>query len=276
MMNILEKIVAHKWDEINELKALYPLKLLERSIYFSSPTVSLSKYLKREDKSGIIAEFKRQSPSRGVINAYAGVEDTSIGYMRAGASALSVLTDTHFFGGSNSDLKTARKFNFCPILRKEFIIDEYQIYEARSIGADAVLLIAEILKPDEVKKLARLAKSLDLEVVCEVHSGNQLEKITDDVDLIGVNNRNLDTFEVDINTSFELLRHIPDGKMKISESGISRPETVFELKKAGFNGFLIGENFMQSPHPGKACARFIKEIRKIESFQNINQINNAG
>ncbi|HHL57901.1 MAG TPA: indole-3-glycerol-phosphate synthase, partial [Bacteroidetes bacterium] len=158
-MNILDEIVAYKRKEINERKELYPVKLLEKSVYFSSPTVSLKKYLSREDKCGIIAEFKRQSPSKGNINLYADVEEISIGYMRAGASALSVLTDTHFFGGSNDDLKTARKFNFCPILRKEFIIDEYQLYEARSIGADAILLIAEVLSEREVNYLSGIAKA---------------------------------------------------------------------------------------------------------------------
>ena len=164
-MNILDQIVAYKKQEVAERKELYPIKLLENSLYFSSPTVSLKKYLAREDKSGIIAEFKRKSPSKGIINAYADVEETSIGYMRAGASALSVLTDSHFFGGSGEDLKTARKFNFCPILRKDFTIDAYQVYEARSMGADAILLIAEILSEKEVKQLAELAKSLEMEVV---------------------------------------------------------------------------------------------------------------
>lgn len=271
-MNILDKIVAHKRKEVDERKELYPLKLLERSIYFSSPTISLKKYLSREDKSGIIAEFKRQSPSKGVINAYANVEETSIAYMQAGASALSVLTDSHFFGGSNEDLKTARKFNYCPVLRKEFVIDEYQVYEARSIGADAILLIAEILDAKTLDKLAKTAKALGLEVLCEVHAKAQLDKVSDAVDLVGVNNRNLDTFEVDINTSFELLQHIPADKMKVSESGINNPEVVFQLKKAGFNGFLIGEYFMHSAHPGKKCKKFIDEIKEIESAYKLNKV----
>lgn len=270
-MNILDQIVAYKKQEIAERKELYPIKLLEKSLYYSSPTVSLKKYLSRKDKSGIIAEFKRRSPSKGIINAYASVEEVSIGYMRAGASALSVLTDTQFFGGSSEDLKTARKFNFCPILRKEFIINEYQIYEARSIGADAILLIAEILQEKEVKQLAELAKSLDLEVLMEVHSKDQLQKATDAVNIIGVNNRNLETFEVDINTSYDLLRYIPNDIFKISESGISNPEVVFRLKEAGFNGFLIGELFMKSSHPGKKCLKFINEVNQLVDCQPINQ-----
>jgi indole-3-glycerol phosphate synthase len=157
-MNTLQKIIQHKKQEVQEKKELYPIKLLEKSIFFKPTTVSLKKYLLRDDKSGIIAEFKRKSPSKGNINAYANVEHVSISYMQAGASALSVLTDSTFFGGNNKDLETARKFNFCPILRKEFIIDEYQIFESRSIGADAILLIAEILTKEEVQRFSQIAK----------------------------------------------------------------------------------------------------------------------
>lgn len=271
-MNILDEIIAYKRKEVNERKELYPVKLLEKSVYFSSPTVSLRKYLAREDKCGIIAEFKRRSPSKGNIKLYADVEEISIGYMRAGASALSVLTDNHFFGGSNNDLKTARKFNFCPILRKEFIIDEYQLYEARSIGADVVLLIAEVLTKEEVKFLSRLAHALDLEVLLEVHSKKQLDKLSDAVDIVGVNNRNLNTFQVDVQASYDLLQHIPSGMFKISESGINSPETVFELKKAGFNGFLIGEHFMASARPARKCARFIDELKKMEQLNTLNKV----
>ena len=269
-MNILNQIVAYKKQEVAEKKELYPVKLLERSIYYSSPTVSLKKYLTRDDKNGIIAEFKRRSPSKGVINAYADVEETSIGYMRAGASALSVLTDHQFFGGSNEDLMTARKFNFCPILRKEFIIDEYQLYEARSIGADAILLIAEILNEKEVRILAEKAKLLGLEVLMEVHSRSQLDKLNEWVDILGVNNRNLETFEVNTRTSFNMLHHIPAGLLKISESGISHPETVFQLKEAGFNGFLMGEHFMKTSHPGKTCLKFIEELKTLVNNRYVN------
>src|SRR5688500_15119050 len=152
-MNILDQIIAHKRKEVSDRKSLYPVKLLEQSIFFSSPTVSLKKYVQRKDKTGIIAEFKRKSPSKGIINAHASVERTTIGYMQAGASALSVLTDKQFFGGSNEDLVVVRKFNFCPIIRKDFTIDEYQIVEAKSIGADAILLIAAVLDPERSKAL---------------------------------------------------------------------------------------------------------------------------
>jgi indole-3-glycerol phosphate synthase len=259
-MNILDKITQHKRTEVATRKELYPTKLLEKSIYFETPVVSLRKYLLREDKSGIIAEFKRHSPSKGDINPYAKVEEVSIGYMQAGASALSVLTDEKFFKGKNADLTEARKFNFCPILRKDFVVDEYQIIEAKSIGADAILLIAECLDKQEVARLAKFAKSLGLEVLMEVHSLRQLDKITPDLDVIGVNNRNLETFEVSINTSLELFDAIPNEFVRISESGISNVENILTLKAAGYQGFLIGEHFMQDAQPHKRAQEFIREI----------------
>ncbi|HHG83969.1 MAG TPA: indole-3-glycerol phosphate synthase TrpC, partial [Bacteroidetes bacterium] len=238
-MNILQKIVAHKRKEVAEHKELYPLRLLERSIYFDTPTVSLQKYLTRQDKAGVIAEFKRRSPSKGDIQPYAQVEKVSIGYMQAGASALSILTDSHFFGGKNEDLRTARQFNFCPILRKDFIIDEYQLVEARSIGADVILLIAEVLEKDELKRLAAFAHTLGLEVLMELHSAAQLPKINEHIDIVGINNRNLNDFTVDIQTSLELAKQLPQDMIRISESGIRKPAEAALLKKNGFHGFLI-------------------------------------
>jgi indole-3-glycerol phosphate synthase len=262
-MNILSQIVAHKQREVADRKSLYPLKLLEKSIFFPSKTVSLKHYIMRSDKVGVIAEFKRKSPSKGNINPYVSVERTSIGYMQAGASALSILTDAFYFGGSNEDLTIARKFNFCPILRKEFIIDEYQILEAKSIGADAILLIAAILDKDAIKALTAFAHALQLEVLLEVHSEEELRKVEGiEVDLIGVNNRNLDTFEVDINISKELASKIPDTIVKVSESGIDSTDTIMDLKGHGFQGFLIGQTFMQHASPEKACREFIQEIKK--------------
>ncbi|MCG8327976.1 MAG: indole-3-glycerol phosphate synthase TrpC [Chitinophagales bacterium] len=265
-MNILEKIISHKQKEVAERKSLYPVKLLEQSIYFNTPVVSLSKYLRREDKSGVIAEFKRRSPSKGSINAHASVERVSIGYMQAGASALSVLTDKTFFGGSNEDLKEARKFNFCPILRKEFIIDEYQLIEARSIGADAILLIAECLEKNQLAQLAKTAKGLGLEVLMEIHSEAQLDKLTEDIDAVGVNNRNLEDFSVSVATSLSLVNKLPDSVVKISESGLNDPNAIVELRQAGFDGFLIGEHFMKHASPGKACQEFIQHIQSIEDL----------
>lgn len=264
-MDILEKIITHKAKEVADRKALYPRKLLEQSIYFEGKPVSLKKYLTREDKSGIIAEFKRQSPSKGVINAHAKVEKTTIGYMQAGASALSVLTDKEFFGGSSEDLEIARKYNFCPVLRKDFIIDEYQIIEAKSMGADAILLIAACLNQQRLKELAAFAKSFGLEVLMEVHDQEELsENLNEYLDVVGVNNRNLKTFEVNVETSKVLGELIPSDFVKISESGISNPETIVDLKSHGFQGFLIGETFMRSARPDLAARDFIEQLKKLD------------
>jgi indole-3-glycerol phosphate synthase len=265
-MNILDKIIAHKEKEVAERKSLYPTKLLEKSIYFPSQTVSLKKYLHRDDKVGIIAEIKRKSPSKGMIHEFVSIEQTSISYMQGGASALSILTDTEFFGGKNEDLTTARKFNFCPILRKDFTIDEYQIVEAKSIGADAILLIAAALTPERLKELARFAKSLGLEVLMEVHNGEELSNhLNEHLDVIGVNNRDLKTFNVSIETSLGLVDAIPKQFVKISESGISNPETVVKLKDHGFQGFLMGEHFMSHSRPGAACGDFIQRVKKFQA-----------
>jgi indole-3-glycerol phosphate synthase len=263
-MDILKEIIAHKQQEVEERKSLFPTKLLEQSLYFEGKSVSLKKYLLREDKTGIIAEFKRQSPSKGMINEHAKVEKTTIGYMQAGASALSVLTDKKFFGGSSDDLKIARQFNFCPVLRKDFVIDEYQITEAKSIGADAILLIAAALEPSKLKELAAFAKSLDLEVLMEVHNQEELEQnLNQHLDVVGVNNRNLKTFEVSIETSKSLASLIPDDFVKISESGISDPASIVELREHGFKGFLIGETFMKTARPELAAADFIDKVNRL-------------
>lgn len=264
-MNILEEIVAHKRQEVQEKKDLFPVRLLEKSIFYETPAASLRKYIRRADKSGVIAEIKRKSPSKGIINANVSIERTSIGYMQAGASALSVLTDTKFFGGKNEDLTTARKFNFCPILRKDFIIDEYQIIEAKSIGADAILLIAAVLTPEEIKRLGQFAHSLGMEVLLEVHNEAELTRsINEHVDLLGVNNRDLTSFKVDLNTSVTLASKIPSEFVKVSESGIHEPEDIVELKKHGFEGFLMGEKFMKNGRPEKSAERFIEKLSEID------------
>ncbi|GAA4299143.1 indole-3-glycerol phosphate synthase TrpC [Nibribacter koreensis] len=271
MSNILDQIVLHKRQEVADRKSLVPVKLLENSIYFPSQPISLRKYLQRPDLSGIIAEYKRKSPSLGTINAYAPVERTSIGYMQAGASALSVLTDTQFFGGKNEDLTTARKFNLCPILRKDFVIDEYQILEAKSIGADAILLIAAILTKEEVERLGQFAHSLGLEVLLEVHDRQELENnLTPHVDLIGVNNRNLKDFSVSIETSKELASLIPNDFVKVTESGLSKAENLVELRQYGYEGFLIGEAFMRTSRPEKACLTLVEEVKKLSAQQLVS------
>jgi indole-3-glycerol phosphate synthase len=258
-MDILTEIIAHKRREVESRKTLYPIALLEQSRYYAGKPVSLRAYLRRPDKSGIIAEIKRMSPSKGMINKHLSVERTSIGYMQAGASALSVLTDSTYFGGSSRDLETARAFNFCPILRKDFIVDAYQVVEAKSIGADAILLIAACLSAKEIDALGGLAHSLGMEVLCEVHSADELPKaLSKSVDLVGVNNRDLKTFKTDVATSLELSSKIPADFLKVSESGIESPDTVRQLKKEGFEGFLIGEHFMRHARPEEAARDFIK------------------
>jgi len=263
-MNILDKIIEQKHKEVAERKSLYPVKLLEQSIFFSSPTVSLKKYVQRKDKSGIIAEIKRKSPSKGIINASVSIERTSIGYMQAGASALSILTDKDFFGGSSDDLTMARKFNFCPILRKDFIVDEYQIVEAKSIGADAILLIAAALSTKRLNELALFAKSLSLEILMEVHTEEELTSNREaEVDLVGVNNRDLKTFDVSLDISKRLAPLLPKGKVFVSESGIDSPAAIIELRKYGYEGFLMGQNFMQHNRPEQAAKDFINQLNKI-------------
>lgn len=268
-MNILDKILAHKEQEVAEQKSLVPTKLLEKSIFFENQVVSMKKYVTDPEKTGIIAEFKRRSPSKGQINVSAEIEKTTIGYMQAGASALSILTDSKFFGGSNSDLTLARKYNFCPVLRKDFVIDEYQIIEAKSIGADCILLIAAALSPGRLKELAKIAHQLGLEVLMEVHDEEELDRsLNEYLDLVGINNRSLKTFEVSLDTSFKLIDKIPTQFVKISESGISVAKTLVELKEAGFDGFLIGENFMKSSSPHQAAYNFMNEFKTLASAQH--------
>lgn len=260
-MNILDKIVARKKEEVASAKAKTSLKELELFPAFSRATYSLKTFLTDPNKSGIIAEFKRKSPSKGVINDKVTVEEVTTGYAQAGASALSVLTDHDFFMGHEDDLIAARKINEIPILRKDFMVDEYQIIEAKAIGADIVLLIAACLTPDELLNFAKLAKSLGLSTLLEVHNREELDKsLNAYIDVVGVNNRNLKDFTVSIETSLALSEIIPSEFLKVSESAISNPETIKILKKAGFNGFLIGENFMRTANPGLAMAEFVKQI----------------
>ncbi len=264
-MNILDKIIAYKYKEVERAKAAVSVKILESSKRFEQPTTSLKTALINPKKSGIIAEIKRKSPSKGIINPNVSLENISQGYVQAGVSGMSVLTDTEFFGGSFEDFETVRSLNSCPILRKDFIVDEYQILQAKSMGADVILLIAAALKPKEIKSLAAFANSLGLEVLMEVHNEKELiENLHENIDMIGVNNRNLKTFEVSIETSIQLAALIPDNYVKVSESGISQPESIVELKKYGFEGFLIGETFMKTAAPEVACAAFSDKLNLLE------------
>ncbi|MGY6562457.1 MAG: indole-3-glycerol phosphate synthase TrpC [Luteibaculaceae bacterium] len=267
-MSILETIKAHKLNEVAERKALYPAKLLEKSVFFETPCVSLTKYLSHPSRKGIIAEFKRKSPSKGFINRYANPQEVGLGYMQAGASAISVLTDSHFFGAKPEDILTIRKFNYCPILRKDFMLDEYQILEAKSMGADAILLIAKMIDAETAKALATLAKSLSLEVFVEFHTQEEIEQYTAAnvlMDVVGINNRNLNTFQVDIEHSIALANFLPTSVLKVAESGLEKAETILTLKENGFTGFLIGEYFMRNANPALACRKLIKELEILET-----------
>jgi indole-3-glycerol phosphate synthase len=259
-MTILETIVEHKKKEVASCKELIPVAELEKSPYFDRKSLSLKDFILDPLHTGIIAEFKRQSPSKGIINSIASVAEVTSGYAQHGASALSVLTDFNFFGGSADDLLKARKVNHIPILRKEFIIDEYQILEAKALGADAILLIAAILDPSTCLTFARKAHTLGLQVLLEIHDETELDWLNDSLDLIGVNNRNLNTFEVDLSTSANLANRIPNSLIKISESGISSAEDIQYLKEHGFNGFLIGESFMKTADPVVAFGRFVDSL----------------
>lgn len=258
-LNILDRIVADKRREVASKKNVMALSFLKASPMMHRKTISLSESIK--NGSGIIAEFKRRSPSKQVINHKDSIIDVVEGYAKSGVSGISVLADTKYFGGSLDDLLQARDHVEVPLLRKEFIIDEYQIYEAKAFGADAILLIAAILKPEEIYSFSQLANKLGLEVLLEIH--NKEELIKSDlayVDMVGVNNRNLKTFEVSLETSKLLSTEIPDDKVKISESGISSIKAIKELKKYGFKGFLIGENFMNTEDPGGEAIEFIKTL----------------
>ena len=260
-MNILEKIIEHKKEEIARNKNFVSLHQLQQQENFNRQVISLKKVLLDETKTGIIAEFKRRSPSKGIINDQADVLDVTTAYTKHGASGLSVLTDTEFFGGAADDLLKARVNNI-PILRKDFMIDEYQLAEARAMGADVILLIAACLTPHRVQELAFFAKSLQLEVLLEIHNETELQHICDEVDLVGVNNRDLKTFSVDINRSVELSKQIPADKIKIAESGIDKAETINIFKQAGFKGFLMGEHFMKFENPGEAFEQFVKKLKQ--------------
>lgn len=259
-MNILDKIVADKRKEVDFKKSIVPESQLEHSVLFERETFSLSQRLQNSN-SGIIAEHKRRSPSKSVINHGLNVFDVARGYEDAGVCGMSVLTDGKYFGGSLDDLLVARSSCQLPLLRKEFIIDSYQILEAKAYGADVILLIAAILSKDEIKLFSKLAKDLHLEVLLEVHNEEELHKsIMPSLDLIGVNNRNLKTFEVSLDISKQLSALIPNDFVKVSESGISNTDAIKALQPYGYKGFLIGENFMKTDNAGKSASAFINEL----------------
>lgn len=260
-MNILDKIIEAKKIEIAHQKSQVKMSLLKKIPDFSLECISLKANLLKAEASGIIAEFKPKSPSKGDINLTAKVEDVTKAYADAGASGLSVLTEKNYFGGCQANLIKAREINpETPILRKDFMIDPYQLVEAKAYGADVILLIAACLTKRKALSLAKKAKDLGMEVLMEVHNEKELEKLNDFVDMVGVNNRNLKTFEVSIETSLQLAKLIPDRFVKISESGLTGPKEIQILRENGFKGFLIGETFMKTANPGKACKDFIEGL----------------
>lgn len=260
-MTILDKIIQQKFEEVAAAKSKVSEGALKDSPNYSRTCYSLKDHLLGHQLSGIIAEFKRASPSKGTINDKVKVKDVVAAYTDAGASAISVLTDSNFFSGSLEDLVIARHSTNRPILRKDFVIDEYQITEAKSWGADIILLIAASLDPAQVRDLSAYAKNIGLNVLLEVHTLAEIENnCWTSIDAIGVNNRNLHTFEVDISHSIRLAAAIPSDYLKIAESGLTNPETVKELREAGFQGFLMGEHFMKSRNPGAALQEFVSQI----------------
>ncbi len=262
MKNILDKIIETKRIEVANLKEVAPESTLKEGKYFSRTCHSMKERLLQANGTGIIAEFKQKSPSKGEINYAVKVEEITRAYSEAGAVGLSVLTDYEYFGGSVINLLKARDANpDTPILRKDFMIDPYQITEAKAFGADVILLIAACLHKEEVNQMAAYAKELGLEVLLEVHDESELDKISPLVDMVGVNNRNLKSFEVSVENSIRLAKLIPSDYVKISESGLSSPETIIWLKSAGFSGYLIGETFMKTADPGQACRELIDKLR---------------
>ena len=266
MNTILSEIVDYKRIEVKERSSQHAIELIEKCLPLSTKPISLRGQLSVNGTSGIIAEFKTYSPSLGAINKAADVVHVTTGYHAAGVSALSVLTEKRFFGGSLDNFSLARRHNKCAMLQKDFFIDEYQIYEARAIGADVILLIAAILTTEEVKRFASLAASLGMESILEVHTEEELEKLCDEVSLVGVNNRDLKTFITDLGRAEELSAKIPNQFVKIAESGIKTPADVTRLRNAGYQGFLIGERFMSQPDPVLACTEFIQQIPTTHSI----------
>lgn len=263
MKDILEEIVAHKRMEVEQFKRSIPPTMLYDAVekMVDQPVVSMRKSL-MESESGIIAEFKRKSPSKGWIKEQGRAEEIPLSYQQNGASALSILTDEKYFGGRDTFIKTARESGVTlPVLYKNFVVDEYQLFQARLCGASAVLLIAADLKLDECRSLLRMAHELNLEVLLEMHAESELDYAALEPDMCGINNRNLGTFITDIKNSYRLAELLPKDACKVSESGISDPQTVRELRNVGFRGFLIGETFMKAENPGDALRLFIEKMK---------------
>lgn len=256
-MNILDTIVEAKKNEVRQRAKETPLSVLFQSAGYGRKIYSLSQVLLEGNTTGIIAEFKRRSPSKGIINANANPVSVTTAYQNHGAAAVSILTDHEFFGGSPEDLRACRSELTIPVLRKDFIIDPYQIHESKAMGADLILLIAACLAPTQVQEFASLAKSIGLEVLLELHDEDELNHVCKEVDFVGINNRSLKTFDVDIERSLRMAASLPKEKIKIAESGIDNPAQIIRFQSNGYKGFLIGENFMKTKDPGKAFQDFV-------------------
>jgi len=261
-MTILDTIISAKRIEVADKKRRINLRDLEQSPQFKRNVFSLKQFILDPQLTGIIAEFKRRSPSKGIMNDHSAAADVTRDYAKGGASALSVLTDEGFFGGSEKDLHDAR-INNVPVLRKDFIIDEFQLVEAKAMGADAILLIAACLSPAEVKSLAKLANSLGLEILLELHDENEMDHINEYTEVVGINNRDLKTFEVDMEKSIRMSAHIGSARVKVAESGINTAADVISFRQHGFDGFLIGERFMREKDPGAAFRNFVTSLKSM-------------
>lgn len=273
-MDILQQITAYKRTEVALRMVHYPESKLENSPFYVRKCFSLKEHLRQVGASQIIAEFKRQSPSKGIINNKVGVVETTRGYAQAGASGLSILTDKKFFGGSQQDIEIARPDLNVPILRKDFVLTTYQITEAKAIGADVILLIAAILSEAQIAEFALFAKELGMEVICEIHNENELTKaLQANIDIIGVNNRNLKNFQVSIENSVRLAEKIPSNFLKIAESGLQTAEDIIRLKNLGYEGFLIGEMFMQEEKPAEALKKLVEQLPQTSPTLTTNEPN---
>jgi indole-3-glycerol phosphate synthase len=274
MMDILQQIVTFKRTEVSIKMVHHPESKLENSPLYVRKCFSLKEALRKAGASQIIAEFKRQSPSKGIINNKAGVVETTRGYAQAGASGVSILTDKKFFGGSPQDIEIARQDLEIPVLRKDFILTTYQITEAKAVGADVVLLIAAILSASQIAEFALFAKELGMEVICEIHNEDELTKaLQPNVDIIGVNNRNLKNFQVSIENSVRLAEKIPNEFLKITESGLHEAADIIRLKELGYEGFLIGETFMKEEKPAEALKKLIEQLPKMSEMPENSEKN---
>lgn len=262
MADILEEIVAYKKNEVEQFKKeLHQIYLEGRVEILKNALIPSMKNALMKSDTGIIAEFKRKSPSKGWINEAATADKVPISYQENGAAAISILTDYHYFGGSNAFIRTANATKVrIPILYKNFIVDEYQIYQAKICGASAILLIAACLTKEQCRQFIAKAHELELEVLLEMHNEEETEYAELEPDMYGINNRNLGTFETDVNNSFQLIERLPAEGVKVSESGISDPDTIRQLRACGYKGFLIGETFMKEADPGLALKNFIAQI----------------